>query len=640
MKTRLFTWKSVRPMAAVAGLLFHSGPSTMWAQNAGAPGVMPRPQANGGQNPPGNQPPPGGGQTGGGGQQPQGPPPPPPPPVNNGGTTPPLDFDLPDEFRSIDGSGNNAAHPEWGMAGQVFLRMASSDYADGANAPAGADRPSARAISNAVAVLPPNARLNRRGASDMLWEWGQFIDHDITETTTAVPEEAFDIVVPLGDPSFDPNGTGAATIGLNRSTHAAVDGVRQQVNSLSSFIDGSNVYGSDAARASGLRALDGTGRMRTSTSDHGDLLPLNTTGLENIPPGPDFFVAGDVRANEQPGLLVFHTLFVREHNHWADTFRQSNPDATDDEIYEFARMMVIAELQAITYREWLPILVGPRALRPYRGYKPEVNPSISNEFAAAAYRFGHSLISSSIVLVEADGSPSAISPLGLKDAFFNPSIVAENGIDSLLRGMTRQRCQELDEWVVDDVRNFLFGAPGSGGLDLAALNIQRGRDHGLPSFNAMRAAVKLRPAKRFQDINPSRVVVGELTAAYSDPDQVDLWVGGLSERKQPGSMLGLTFHRIVVDQFTRLRDGDRFWYQSYLPKDLVRLVEQQSLVRIIERNTAVAARELPRNVWIAPPPPKAGGSQPPPPSPSGGGNPMEPRPQTGGNNQGPPPPAA
>lgn len=517
-------------------------------------------------------------------------------------------FDLPAENRSVDGASNNTANPNWGTPGVAFIRLAPSDYADHAGEPSGAARPSARAISNAVHAQP-GPRPNARGASDMLWQWGQFIDHDIDETQTATPAEPFPILVPTGDSSFDPASTGTMTIPLSRSSYEIVAGVREQNNAITAYLDGSQVYGSDAARAAALRTLDGTGRLKVTESAVGDLLPYNTGGLPNAGEGPTFYLAGDVRANEQVGLLSLHTLFVREHNHWATEYQKVNPGVEDEETYQFARMMVAAEIQAITYREFLPVLLGENAIPAYRGYDRRVNPAISNEFATAAFRLGHTLLSSQILLLDAEGNGVAGSPLALKDAFFNLPVYSSNGIEPILRGLATQRCQELDEWLVDDVRNFLFGAPGSGGLDLASLNIQRGRDHGLPSFANVRRALRLRPATRFEDISRDPTVVRQLSDVYSSAADVDLWVGGLAEEDRPGSMVGETFTAILVDQFRRCRDGDRFWYQGCLPAGLLRIVEQQTLASIIRRNTGIRD-EITDNVFLTPAPERSGRTQP------------------------------
>jgi peroxidase len=501
-------------------------------------------------------------------------------------------------FRTIDGYGNHFKKPELGTPDRPFVRMFGPAYGDGKEIPAGAERPSARLVSNAVAAQEGDLP-NRRGATDFLWQWGQFIDHDITETPTIDPPEPFDIPVPAGDPWFDPDSTGAETIPLNRSYYVSRNEVSEQVSGITAFIDASQVYGSDETRAEALKKPDGSGLMKTSSSAHGDLLPYNESNAENAPnTEPTWFLAGDIRANEQAALTAMHTLFVREHNYWANSFHEKHPEATGEEAYQHARMIVGAEIQHITYTEFLPILLGPHALPPYRGFREEVDPTVSNEFATAAFRFGHSLLPATVRRVGADGKTAESGDLNLADAFFDPGIVETDGIENLLRGLASQRCQELDTKVVDAVRNFLFGPPGSGGLDLAALNIQRGRDHGLPSYNEVRKRLGMRPARRFMEISPDPGVQAALGEAYEKPDDVDLWVGGLAEPPVPGAMVGPVFHRILTRQFARLRDGDRFYYEAALPPEALRFVRGQTLADIIRRNTGIGD-ELPDHVFLA-----------------------------------------
>ena len=419
-----------------------------------------------------------------------------------------VDVIFPTEFRTIDGMNNNLSNPSWGASEQMFIRRFPARYTDGSDAPSGANRTNARTISNAVSLQTESVE-NRRGATDFLWQWGQFLDHDITETPVIDPTEPFNIEVPAGDLWFDPQGTGTVVIPLNRSLYEHVNDVRQQINAITAYIDASNVYGSDDTRAFALRRLDGSGQLKTTATDLGDLLPYNTTGLDNAPSSSaDYFFAGDVRANEQTGLTAMHTLFVREHNHQADEYKKLNPGAGDEEAYQFARMMVIAEMQAITYREFLPVLLGRDAIRPYREYNPSVNAGITNAFATSAYRFGHSLIPSTLLRLDAQGEEIENGNLSLANAFFNPTHIEEDGIDPVLRGLAGQRCQELDSQIVDDLRNFLFGPPGAGGLDLTALNIQRGRDHGLPSYNEVLQALGKRPARNFMEITRDSATAG------------------------------------------------------------------------------------------------------------------------------------
>ena len=503
------------------------------------------------------------------------------------------------ESRSIDGYGNHFGNPELGTPDRTMVRLFPAAYEDGVESPSGSARPSAREISNAVAAQSTDLP-NRRGASDFLWQWGQFLDHDIDETPTVYPAEPFDILVPAGDLWFDPNSTGAETIPLNRSYYEDSNGVREQVNGITSFIDASQVYGSDDVRAYTLRKLDGSGELKTTASIHGELLPYNESGEENAPSTePKWFLAGDIRVNEQAALTAMHTLFLREHNYWARSFRESNPAAAEDTVYEYARMMVGAEMQHITYTEFLPILLGPDALPPYLGFKEETDPSIINEFATAAFRFGHSLLPTTLRRVAANGQTADSGDLALAQAFFDPTIVESDGIENLLRGLASQKCQELDGKVVDALRNFLFGPPGSGGLDLVSLNIQRGRDHGFPSYNEARRQLGMRPARQFRDINPDREIQKALAEAYRSVDDVDLWVGGLAEPHVPRAMVGSVFHRIISRQFTNLRDGDRFFYESALPREILNIVREQSLASVIRRNTGII-NELRDDVFLLP----------------------------------------
>jgi hypothetical protein len=448
-------------------------------------------------------------------------------------------------------------------------------------------------ISN-LCVAQPGPLPNAIGASDFLWQWGQFLDHDLDLVPTASPAEPFDVAVPVGDPWFDPTATGTATIALNRSHYVTVDGMRQQVNAITAFIDASNVYGSDPARALALRALDGTGRLATSP---GDLLPFNEGGLPNAPsPDPAFFLAGDARANEQVGLTAMHTLFVREHNLWADFFGALAPWLGDDERYGLARAMVGAEMQAITYREFLPVLLGPGALPPYQGYRRAVDPGIANVFAATAYRVGHTMLSSTLLRLGADGQPVPAGNLPLSGAFFRPDVFAATGPAPLLRGLASQMAQETDAKVVDEVRNLLFGPPGAGGFDLASLNIQRGRDHGLPAYNELRVALGLAPKASWLDVTSDPIRAWRLAQAYPTPDHMDAWVGCLAEDTVPGALIGELARAVLVDQFERLRDGDRFWYQMLAPQ-WAEWAEQQTLADIIRRNTGIGA-ELQDDVFI------------------------------------------
>ena len=498
-------------------------------------------------------------------------------------------------YRNIDGSLNNIRNPEIGKAGMPLTRVTDQTYADGTSAMAGADRPNPRAISNAV-LAQTRLVYAQKGASDFLWQWGQFLDHDLDLTEGTYPPENANIPIPAGDQFFDPNSNGNEFFEFNRSIYSVENNIRQQLNEITAWIDASNVYGSDDERAMALRRLDGSGKLKTS---RGGLLPFNTGGFPNGGgTSGTLFLAGDPRANEQIGLTAMHTLFVREHNRLARRIAKQNPDYSDEQIYQAARRIVAAQMQVITYKEFLPVLLGKNAIPEYAGYNSKVNAGISNEFSTAAYRLGHSLLSPSIKRIYKKRDRFVIEDVLLRDAFFAPDkLTPKNNIGSILRGLAYQQCQELDSLVIDDVRNFLFGQPGAGGFDLASLNIQRGRDHGLMSYNDTREALGLERATSFADISSDVNIQARLEAVYDTVDQVDLWVGGLAEDKEHDAMVGPVFYYILRDQFIRLRDGDRFWYEKDFSGRELRRIKRTTLAKIIKRNTGVG-KELQDNVFL------------------------------------------
>ena len=256
-----------------------------------------------------------------------------------------------------------------------------------------------------------------------------------------------------------------------------------------------------------------------------------------------------------------------------------------------------SQLQVITYNEFLPALLGNGALTEYEGSQPDANAGIANIFSTAAYRLGHSLLSSELQRVGADGNVIAEGNLPLQNCFFRPDVLAETGVDPLLQGVASQLAQELDTQVIDAVRNFLFGPPGAGGFDLAALNIQRGRDRGLPDYNQARIDLGLEPVNSFGEITSDLDVQQRLASVHDSVDEIDVWAGGLAEDHVPGSSVGELFQTNLVDQFERLRDGDRFWYENVFEGHELRKLESTSLADVIERNSGVTG--LQENVFFA-----------------------------------------
>ena len=488
------------------------------------------------------------------------------------------------------------------MAPSRLLRGTPEAYADGVSAPAGAGRKSAREISQLVARqtgLMPDSQ----GRSDFVWSWGQFIDHDISLTTTGL--ESLPIAVPLGDIFFDPTSTGIQMIPFSRSkaedgTGTSTSNPRRQRNEITAFLDGSMVYGSDSVRGSALRTFQG-GRLAMSG---GDMPPLNAANLEvdnalNADP-TTLFLCGDQRANEHLALTCLHTVFIREHNRWANQFAQENPSWTDEQIFQMARKVVGAEIQVITYQEFLPSLLGPNPLPAYTGFNEAVDPGVDILFSTAAYRLGHTMVGNQFLRIGADGRPIPQGHLQVRDGFFHPELLAGNGgIDPILRGLAANRMQTVDAHIVDDLRNFLFGPPGAGGFDLASLNIQRGRDHGLADYNTIRAFFGQAKVTSFAEITTDVTLQNQLAAAYSSVDDIDPWVGLLSEDHVPGTATGPTLRAILIDQFKRLRDGDRFFYLNDTALAvLMPEIQSTTLSQVIARNTGATLQD---NVFFVAP---------------------------------------
>ncbi len=516
-------------------------------------------------------------------------------------------------IRTFDGSNNNLANPDYGAVESEMVTKVSNGFGDYISTPGGTDRPHPRTISNDLfaqnGVLSDPLNL-----SDFLWVYGQFIDHDVTLVGNDATEDA-SMLVDFYDVHFNPSDLPNVRIPMFRSkasdgSGTSITNPRKYTNSITAFIDGSGVYGSDQHRADYLRS-NVDGKLRVSS---GNLMPWNTVtgeaGAAHDPGAPEMdnenpfndelFLAGDPRANENPLLASFHTLFVREHNRLCDEIKADNPSWNDEQIYQQARKFVGGFIQNITYAEWLPAM-GVN-LPTYAGYDSSINPGISNVFSAAAFRLGHTLLNSNIVRVNNDGDTIPEGNLLLRDGFFQPHrILDEGGLDPLFKGMGIQVEQTMDAKIVDDVRNFLFGPPGAGGLDLASININRGRERGLPDFNTVRANFGMFQYNSINDLTSNPQLRTALTNLYGNADLIDPWVGMLAEDPVNGALFGETIMEIMKDQFGRLRDGDRFYFENdpVLTNDEKDEIRNTTLRDIIMRNSGITLMQ--DNVFLAMP---------------------------------------
>ena len=323
---------------------------------------------------------------------------------------------------------------------------------------------------------------------------------------------------------------------------------------------------------------------------HGDLLPDDHTGLmfpNNLcRQSGGCFLSGDVRTSETMALASVHTLFLREHNRIARKLREINQYWSGETIYQETRKIVGAVLQKITYEEFLPVLLGYNGMPRYTGYKYWINPGVLNSFATAAFRYGHSTIRPFFDITDEKFRPVG-APIPLKHIFFNNTFINRHGIEPLLFGICANGSEIVDRSIATDLLEHLFERPNSPGLNLIALNIQRGRDHGLPGYNAFRKLCRLSNARSFKDT--SREIRSQqnrnvLARLYNDnPSIADLWVAGIAETPLPGTELGPTFTCIIKKQFSRSRDGDRFFYErsGVFTRSQLREIKKTSLGRIL-----------------------------------------------------------
>lgn len=324
-------------------------------------------------------------------------------------------------------------------------------------------------------------------------------------------------------------------------------------------------------------------------------------------PQQDFvpcFKAGDHRNNENLGLLSMHTIWMREHNRIADELRSLNPHWSGDRLYHEARKIVGALMQSITYRSWLPKILGPRGMEMmggeiYTGYDSSVNPAISNEFATAAFRFGHTLVPPITFRLNEKWETIPEGHLPLHKAFFAPDkILTDGGMDPILRGLMFHGVRDVIRQppLNPELTERLFAMANQLAQDLASINIQRGRDHGLQHYTAYSYKVcglgNSKAPDSFDDLadrikNPA--IREELRAVYGHPGNIDLFVGGVLEDVMPGARMGPTLACIIADQFKRLRAGDRLWYEApglFTTAQLAELREAgSSLSRVICENS-------------------------------------------------------
>ncbi|XP_015912051.1 peroxidase-like [Parasteatoda tepidariorum] len=524
-------------------------------------------------------------------------------------------------YRNFDGTCNNLRNPSWGMAAACFERLVDPDYADGT---------SAKRVSVSGNPLPPPRTISleihdhldnpTKYITHMFMVYGQFLDHDISLSPVSQgpnnqPLECCPvndgnpqcdpILLGSNDPFFSPLGINCLNNVRSAMCSTCSLGPRQQINQVTSYIDASHIYGFNLAQSSALRNNDGSGTMRSTNSTvGGELLPPSFNPNEDScsfqDPILNCFETGDQRSNQHPALTSMHTLFLREHNRIARRLRELNRNWDGERIYQEARRIVAAIMQMITYNEFLPLVIGPENMKKYdlyiqrngyTQYDDTVQATLVNEFSTAAFRFGHSMINSFFPQLSRGSSSNE----RLRDIFQYPFGLHRGELEGLIRGTTLSPSQTFDRYMVKDVTNHLYQTRGNtSGLDLAAININRGRDHGIPGYTTLVdycGGSQIRNWRQLDGIFQRRLS-SLFQRLYEDVRDIDLFSGGLAERPVLGAVIGPTFTCIVGIQFYHLKYGDRFYFEhggqtgSFTPAQLAE-IKKVTLGKLICQNSNI-----------------------------------------------------
>ncbi len=491
-------------------------------------------------------------------------------------------------YRTMDGSCNNLAYTWWGRAGTPYKRLLKSAYQDNIEVPRvmseyGGLLPNPRQIS--LTVHEPIA--SKSEWSHMALFFAQNLAHDVSLIAASSSssnnndenkcecgtkdEDCFNIRIPDNDyynidRTCMPFLRSAAS---PRDPHCSL-GPREQLNMLTHWLDMSQLYGSSDERTNQLRLFK-QGLLKYSQIAESDFefLPKRR---KSCPIESKCYMAGETRAEDNAFLLSMHTIWLREHNRLARGLSDINPHWSDELLFQTARKILIAEYQHIVYNELVPILLSPKVahifgLLPLKkgyfyDYDEKLYPQVTNEFATAGFRFGHTFLSRMQHEASSDFYPH--TPRPTSHYLFNSSLVRKS-MDGLLRGCLVDNAYYPTPQVNPTLNHYLFDGLFDTGKrwSLPALNIQRGRDHGLPSYNHYRELCGLKRALRFKDLDNIRPeFLEKLKEVYKGPDDVDLFGGLFSEYPVEDGMLGFTASCIVGKTFRDLKYGDRFYYEN------------------------------------------------------------------------------
>lgn len=500
-----------------------------------------------------------------------------------------LTNECPSRFRQTTGRCTNSREDWLGKPPSPqysYFENLSSDFA------IGTARKSAREISNLVG-RQDRTIVSEIGLNVLARALVAFIDHD-TYLLRSNTSEPFDIPLSAND-SFAP----LETIPFFRSEKSGRLGVLRPANQVTAAFDLSSLYGTNKTRATYLRTFRGGTLLQSS----GALLPFNFPGFPNRPfPAPAFFLSGDERVNEHPVQASVYTLFLREHNRLADELAVRFTHWSDYKLFNFARLINVAQWQAILTKELVPAIIGEN-LKPYDGYREDENPELSIEFSAVALPSFHSAVAATLRKISNTGDVQDVPFLNV--SYMPPTDILQSGIEPWLKGAMSQYAERIDLLHDNVIRNARLPGLVPIIVDLISFLLQRGRDIGLFRYNVLRERFGLSRANTFYDISNDSDTVKRMASAYKNADSVEAYVGALAEPHQPNSAVGPLLKRIWKTEFERLRSADRLWYEreGVLPAwmdsvESVHALKSGSfgLRQLLLRNTLLQDSDIPARV--------------------------------------------
>ncbi|NXT47307.1 DUOX2 oxidase, partial [Pluvianellus socialis] len=484
------------------------------------------------------------------------------------------------EVQRYDGWYNNLLHHSRGSVGARLLRLLPANYADGVyQALQEPHVPNARQLSNAVA-RGPSGLPSQRNITVLAVFFGFHVLSDILGTEkSSCPAEFLNIHIPPGDLVFDPAGTGDVVLPFQRidwamETGQSPNSPREQTNEVTGWLDGSSIYGPSHSWSDALRSFSG-GQL---ASGPGRQLPRETDGKvpmwKALDPstgqgGPrGIYDLGSAWGNENRFLQAESIAWFRYHNYVAMMLAQEHPTWSDEDLFQHARKWVIATFQRIVLYEWLPTLLG-RSIPEYKGYQQHLDPSLSPEFMVSARQFLATMVPPGVYkrdtqcqFQQVPGPGGPFPAMRLCNSYWSresPGLQQAESVDNLLLGMSSQIAEREDNIVVEDLQDYWYGPLKYSRTDYVASWLQRGRDLGLPTYNQARERFGLDPLQNWSDLAPH--------LEQQDLENVAALYGNNTARLEllPGGMLefnGSLFTAIILDQFVRLRDGDRFWFEN------------------------------------------------------------------------------